>query len=48
MKKTSKDTDETQLAALTKSLLAMPRKLRDAVSPKKKAKKKPAKKRAQS
>lgn len=43
---TKKDKDETKLAALTKSLLAMPRKERDEVSPKKRAKKKPANKRA--
>jgi hypothetical protein len=29
MKKTSKDNDESQLAKLTKSLLAMPHKLRE-------------------
>jgi hypothetical protein len=40
--KTSKDKDENQLAALTKSLLAMPRKLREdsKIGKPKKAKKK--------
>jgi hypothetical protein len=48
MTKTSKDKDETQLAALTKSLLAMPTKPRDDTkfAKKKTTKKKPAKKRA--
>jgi hypothetical protein len=42
------DKDETQLAALTKILLAMPTKVREAIGNVKKPKKKPAKKRAKS
>ncbi len=47
MAKAPNDKDEDQLARLTKSLLAMPTKPRDDTKfAKKKAKKKPAKKRA--